>query len=695
MVGIDRAAGDAADNQMSARDESPVVLPSTVLAALAHARTPLWVYDIDRCHLLWANQTGLRLWRAESLDELRERDLRVDMSATVAQRLRQYQTDFERGTETFSEVWTLYPSGEPVTLQVTFMGLRLADGRMAMLCEGLLAVDNTPEAIRSVEALLHTSVMISLYDESGNAIYRNPAARRSTDAARDAFGQRFVDGADRARIEAELVANGEASLVTNVRTDRGVVAHEVVVRRCLDAVTGQPALLVSETDVSSLLEAESRARFLAQHDVLTGLSNRTMVRVEFDRLLRMAAQSPATAGLRIGMLYIDMDRFKLVNDSLGHAIGDELLIAIAERLRGALAGGEFIARVGGDEFLILAAQANASRAWLQDIVNRACAEFRDPVQVGNVFWRVTPSIGIAVYPDDGGDVTTLMRRADLAMYEAKRLGGNDAAWFHVSLEQRLRQRLDLERELHDALEQAQFELRYQPRVAVAGNRIVGAEALVRWRHPRRGLLPPREFIPLCEDTGLIRPLGLWIADEAMRQQARWQASGLLLPVSINISAQQMMANDFADALVGLLAEHHRDPQQIELEVTESMLLGPDTVASHTLEQLIESGFRIAIDDFGTGYSNLANLERYRVDTLKIDRSFIVTLDTASPITDLILGMARMLNMNVVAEGVDDARQLDWLREHGCQEYQGYLHSEPMTADELWQRLGGTVSDRES
>jgi diguanylate cyclase (GGDEF)-like protein len=677
---------NAGQNQMSALGES-VVLPDAVLAALTYAQTPLWVYDIDNGRHLWANQSGLRLWRAESLAELCTRDMRLDMSATVAQRLRQYQADFARGTETFSEVWTLYPKGEPVTLQVTFMGLPLADGRMAMLCEGLLAMENTPEAIRSVEALLHTSVMISLYDESGNAIYRNPAARRSAEAGRDAFSQRFIEGADRQRIEAALAAGGEASLITNVRTERGVVAHEVVVRQCHDAVTGQPARLVSETDVSSLLEAESEALFLAQHDVLSGLPNRAMVRVEFDRLLRTAAQPQTASDLQIGMLYIDMDRFKLVNDSLGHAIGDELLIAISERLRRSLVGGEFIARVGGDEFLILVAHPNGGRAWLQEIVNRACAEFRDPVQVGEIFWRVTPSVGIAVYPDDGRDVTTLMRRADLAMYEAKRLGGNGAVWFNMAMDQRLQQRLELERELHDALEKSQFELHYQPRVAVTDNRIVGAEALVRWRHPSRGLIPPREFIPLCEDTGLIKPLGLWIAGEAMRQQARWQAAGIRLPISINISAQQMMAPFFVDAMVALLAEHHRNPQQIELEVTESMLLGPDTDASRTLERLIEAGFRIAIDDFGTGYSNLANLERYRVDTLKIDRSFIVTLDTASPITDLILGMARMLNMKVVAEGVDSPRQLHWLRERGCQEYQGFLHSEPMTADALWQRLG--------
>ena len=667
-----------------------VILPDAVIAALSHAQTPLWIYDIDNGRHLWANQSALRLWRADTLAELCARDMRPDMSPAVGQRLRQYQSDFAGGTETFTELWTLYPKGEPVTLQVTFMGLRLGDGRMGMLCEGMLAMESAPEAVRSVEALLHTSVMISLYDEAGNALYRNPAARRSAGAGRDAFNQRFVETADRERIEASLAAHGEASLITNVRTDRGVIAHEVVVRHCLDAVTGQPARLVSETDVSSLLEAESEALFLAQHDVLSGLPNRAMVRVEFDRLLRNAAQSGAQGELRIGMLYIDMDGFKLVNDSLGHAIGDELLIASSERLRQSLAGGEFIARVGGDEFLILAAHAAGGRAWLQEIVDRACAEFRDPVPVGNIFWRVTPSLGIAVYPDDGRDVTTLMRRADLAMYEAKRLGGNGAVWFNMSMDQRLQQRLELERELHDALEKSQFELHYQPRVAVADNRIVGAEALVRWRHPLRGLIAPRDFIPLCEDTGLIKPLGLWIAGEAMRQQARWQAAGILLPVSINISAQQMMAPFFVEAMVALLAKHQRSPQHIELEVTESMLLGPDTEASRTLERLIEAGFRIAIDDFGTGYSNLANLERYRVDTLKIDRSFILTLDTASPITDLILGMARMLKMKAVAEGVDDPRQLSWLRERGCQEYQGFLHSEPMTADALWARLGGSV-----
>lgn len=406
-------------------------------ALMDRLTTPAWVFDIDRSRVAWANRAALEVWQAATLAELVGRDLSKDMSVSVAQRLRQYQEDFEKQNATFSELWTLYPKGEPKTLRVVYSGIRFRDGRMGMFCEGVVHNSQTPDTLRSAEALLHASVMISLYDRNGQPLYHNPAARAHVGGARALLGSRFVDGADHRKITALLEREGEARVVARVRTADVVRWHEITARECRDAVTGSPAILISEVDVSDLKLTEQKAHFLALHDVLTGLKSRAYVQQEFQTLLEAAklAEEP------LGFLFIDIDRFKDINDTLGHAIGDELLIEVSRRLQAAVREGDVVARAGGDEFLVLLREAR-HRDTLNEIADRIRWELSKPMLVQARALQVTASIGISLFPEDGRDVDALMKSADLALYQAKDGGRNCHRYFSRTMKERAEERLD-------------------------------------------------------------------------------------------------------------------------------------------------------------------------------------------------------------------------------------------------------------
>ncbi len=639
--------------------------------------TPVWVFDIDQSRVVWANQAALEVWRARSLLELTARDLGKDMSVSVRNRLRQYQEDFEKHNASFSEVWTLYPKGEPQTLRVIYSGIRLPDGRMAMFCEGLAHRSETPDTLRSAEALLHATVMISLYDAEGRPLYRNPAARADTGSLDAPLAARFVDDADHQKVRMWLNQRGEARLVARVRAASGIRWHEITARECRDAVTGSPAVLISEVDVSDLKETEEKAHFLALHDVLTGLRNRAYVQQEFQALLDGAGAQAE----RIGLLFVDVDRFKTINDSLGHAVGDELLIEIAQRLQASVREGDVVARAGGDEFLVLLRQSSDLDR-LSAIADRIRQELSTPVVAEGHELQVTVSIGVSVFPNDGTDIDTLMKSADLALYQAKDSGRNCHRYFSPAMREHAETRLETESSLRRAVEQGEFELFYQPRVSIAEDRIVGAEALLRWRHRVKGLVGPNHFISVCEETGLIEPIGAWVLETAARQQRVWQERGHPIAVSVNLSPRQFGNERLLPLVRRTIAETGCDPSRIELEITESILMGNDDKVRETLEELSDLGFAVSIDDFGTGYSNLAYIQRYPVTCLKIDRSFIADLKTNNAITELIISMCKLINAKIVAEGVETEEQLAWLRAKKCHEYQGYLFSRPVPVHEF-------------
>ncbi|PXW95809.1 diguanylate cyclase/phosphodiesterase [Sphaerotilus hippei] len=653
-----------------------------VLEQLSHAT---WIFDFDRLCIHWANRQALKLWRADTLEALVARDLSVDLSDTVARRLHQYQSDLVDTDTRFTECWTIYPEGRPCAMLVEFSGIRLGDGRLALFCEHLADHGNNPAMLRSTEALTHTTVMITLYSRAGGVLYSNPAAREAAPAGREQR-HRFVREQDYHALMLALHLQGRCRLIAPVLTSRGERWHEVSGHRCRDAVTGEPSWLISEVDVSDLKRTEARAQHLADHDALTGLPNRHYVTHGFQHQL----ESIGRAGEQAALIFIDLDRFKHVNDSLGHAAGDELLVEMANRLRSAVRHNDRVARLGGDEFLVLAT-ADDIAGYVEQLSSRLLKVLSQPGAVRNTEVQVTPSLGVSIYPQDGTDIHTLMRHADLAMYRAKDAGRNRVAYFAPEMTAAAQKRLTMESELRHALERREFVVYYQPRVDVRSNRICGAEALVRWQHPKRGLIAPGVFISYAEDCGLIGELGAQVLEIAARQQARWQAQGLDLAVSVNLSPRQFLEGTLVEEMRRTVEATGCDPRRIELEITESVLLGNDDSTVETLEQLAGMGFRIAVDDFGTGYSNLAYLQRYPIDCLKIDRSFISkVVDSAQPIAGLIITMCRMLGVQMVAEGVETQSQLDWLKQQDCHQYQGYLFSHPLPATAFEALLPGRL-----
>ncbi len=448
---------------------------------------------------------------------------------------------------------------------------------------------------------------------------------------------------------------------------------------------GTPRLLGVAQDVTAQIEAERRIEHLAYHDVLTGLPNRALFS---DRLGQALAQARRDGSLVV-VLYVDLDNFKTINDTLGHPIGDRLLQVVAARLGDGLREGDTVCRHGGDEFLVLLPRV-AHQGDAAEVATKLCRVLHEPMEVGGHRLQVTATIGVSVFPDDSGDEDTLVRHADIALYSAKAAGKNTWHFFNADMARGLQQHRQLENDLREALERGEFRLQYQPQIELASGRVVGVEALLRWRHPRRGEVPPAEFIPVAEHIHLILPLGEWVLATACAQLARWQADGLPpLRVSVNLSARQLQDAELPAKVRRVLGDTGIDPALVELEVTESAVMQSTGLALHALESLRAVGVSLAIDDFGTGYSSLGALKHYPFARLKIDRVFIRDLPDGSEedaIVRAILAMARALRLAVIAEGVETQGQLDFLRRIGCDEVQGYLTGRPCEPEAIATRL---------
>jgi diguanylate cyclase (GGDEF)-like protein len=415
---------------------------------------------------------------------------------------------------------------------------------------------------------------------------------------------------------------------------------------------------------------------------LTGLPNRRMfaerVQAEMNRTVR--------GGSRFALLWLDLDRFKTINDSMGHAFGDQLLIAVSERLSSIADKPEHVFRMGGDEFTWLLPSASENEA--EEAAQRLIEAFKHPFRIGPSAFHVSVSVGIALFPDDGNSLDMLQQNADTAMYSAKTSGSGWVRYF-PDMNRKAKERLLLENDLRIALELGQFRLVYQPLVELETGRLVGTEALLRWRHPQRGEIPPSEFIPLCEENGFIVPLGEWALRTACLQLKEWQNKGYPpIVMAVNLSIRQFRQHDLCERIAGLLEETGLDASLLELEITESIMADVG-YASRTLERLKAIGVRISIDDFGTGYSSLHYLKRFPIDKLKIDRSFVsdVLVDrNDAAIVSGIAAMARNLNLKVTAEGVESEGQVSFLKRHNCQEAQGYYFSKPVAPETLEQLL---------
>ncbi|HXC40202.1 MAG TPA: EAL domain-containing protein [Burkholderiales bacterium] len=433
-------------------------------------------------------------------------------------------------------------------------------------------------------------------------------------------------------------------------------------------------------DITARKEAEARIQYLATHDGLTGLPNRTM----FGQVLELAVKSGQRYSRSFAVMFIDLDRFKIINDTLGHAAGDVLLKEIAARFSGCLRAGDVLARLGGDEFVVLVQEVtDAAQAGV--VARKILSEAIKPVTILGQECRVTASVGVCLYPDGGSDEQALMKNADSAMYVAKEEGKNNFQFYEPGRRSPSLERMTLEAHLRVALERGEFLLHYQPKVDMQG-RITGMEALLRWRQPEMGLLQPLQFIALAEETGLIVPIGRWVMRTACAQNAAWQKQGLPpLCMAVNLSPRQFHDPELISDVAAALADTGLEPRWLELEITEGMVMHDIDRAARLLEAIKELGVKIALDDFGTGYSSLAQLKRFPIDTLKVDRSFIRALPNDAEdkaITAAILAMGQSLSLTIVAEGVETPEQESFLRAHACDQMQGYYFGKPVSPDEF-------------
>ena len=433
-------------------------------------------------------------------------------------------------------------------------------------------------------------------------------------------------------------------------------------------------------DISQFKDYQTRLEFLATHDALTGLPNRTLLRDRLDEAISRAQRD----GLEVAVLFLDLDRFKSINDTLGHSVGDELLGLVATRLRNAVRDVDTVSRMGGDEFAIILGDCRDSSDVatlahkLRELISHCFV-----VETRELF--VTASIGISCYPQDGTDAATLLKNADIAMYRAKESGPNLYQFFSPDMNAQASEFMAMANSLHQAVERGEFMLEFQPRHELATGRITGVEALLRWRHPEIGLVYPDRFIPLAEETGIIVPLGEWALATACAQARIWERAGIRLPVAINLSTRQFRERDLVARIQAIIEASQVSPSLVEVEITESLMMQDPANASRMLGELRALGVESAIDDFGTGYSSLAYLKALPVKYLKIDQSFVRDLpgdpsDVA--ILRTVIAIARSLDLRLIAEGVENAAQRAFLLAEGCEQAQGYYFSRPMQAEVL-------------
>ena len=450
--------------------------------------------------------------------------------------------------------------------------------------------------------------------------------------------------------------------------------------------SGEPIRLAgSNADISRRKAAESVIKKMAYYDALTGLPNRALIEEKTCSQLLKAKQNNG----KLALIYMDLDNFKTVNDTLGHMAGNELLKIIGDLMSNAMKEFESVARIGGDEFVFLLSSVTSIEK-ISDFAKEIMKLVKKPLIISNKEFHLTASIGIALYPDDGKDFNTLMKNADIAMYYAKGQGKNRYEFFTTEMNSRLIEKLELEESLRSAIKNNEFKVFYQPQINIETGKIDGMEALVRWIHPQKSIISPIKFIPLAEDTGLIIPIGDIVLREACMQNKLWQQAGYTpLRVAVNLSAKQFEQENLVEIIKTVLEETGLEPQWLELEITESILMKNLDFSIGVLNNLRSMGIHVSLDDFGTGYSSLNYLKRLPIDTLKIDKSFVdnITIDPKDEIiARAIIELAHKMDLKIIAEGVEYTQQFDFLKEHKCDKVQGFLFSKPIPSEEFEQLL---------
>ncbi len=576
-------------------------------------------------------------------------------------------------------------------------GVRDASGRVVAI-EGI--VEDITARVESEQALREAERRYrSLFDNAIEGIFRttpdgryldaNPALARIygfatpqelVESLRDIKSQLYVDAGRREEFMRIIKTRGEISGFESrvYRKNGDVIWISENARAVFDDEGRVLHYEGTVEDITERRQNQARIEQQANYDSLTGLANRSLLN---DRL-QQAIYSAASYGARLAVVFVDLDRFKYINDTLGHDVGDRLLQVMAERFTSAVAASDTVARLGGDEFVLLL-HGQAGPDTVTTILERLLPTISAPLRYGQSDLEVTCSIGVALYPDDGSDPATLLKHADSAMYRAKEQGRNNYQFFTEDLNRAIKERFDLESQLRRALERGQFELYYQPRVDMTSRKIIGTEALIRWHLPGRGMVSPATFIPVAEEIGLIGPISEWVLETACAQNKRWHDAGLPCVVSVNISPQQFRGDGLVPLIAGVLSDTGMDARCLEIEITESTVMHAGERMVEMLHAIKKLGVRIAVDDFGTGYSSLSYLKRFPVDRLKVDRSFVQHIADADDavIVRAIIALGHNLGLKVVAEGVETEEQIEFLRVNGCDELQGYFFSKPVSA---WQ-----------
>jgi diguanylate cyclase (GGDEF)-like protein len=586
-------------------------------------------------------------------------------------------------------------SGAAAVLGISIVAALAASSRQQLIAKSTAELANQAAHLRA--ALMNMSQGLAMYDRDQRLLVSNTRYAEmcgiSAEEARQGITFRallqlrvrhgcYPEGSEPEDEIVELMASLERgsthSQVTKLPGGRFIAVSNY-------AMPGG-GWLVTHEDITERRRDEARIAFLAQHDVLTTLPNHALLHERMEHALAGMRES----GRRLAVFMLDLDRFKEVNDTLGHSMGDALLKAVTDRLRSCVRETDMIARLGGDEFSIVqqvtepAVEAAALARRIQDAVAA-------PFDLDGHHVSIGISIGIAIAPEDGADPDELLKNADLALYRAKSEARGVFRFFEAEMDRRMQDRRSLERDMRNALANGEFVLHYQPLVNIERNEISGFEALLRWTHPERGTIAPADFIPLAEETGLIVPIGEWVLRQACADAAAWPRH---LKIAVNVSVAQFKSRDFVELVVGTLAASGVAPERLELELTESLMLQDEHGSLAILNRLHKHGVRIALDDFGTGYSSLSYLQRFPFDKIKIDRCFITDIaepDGSSSIVQAVVTIAADRHMTTTAEGVETEQQRDLLRELGCSEMQGYLFSPPKPAAEIRPML---FADRE-
>lgn len=681
--------------------------------ALRHARSFLdsivehipdmvFVKDARDLRCVLVNRTGKQLFGITD-DECRGKGYEaLFLPAQAAQMVaRDYEVLASKQPLDIPEETILLASGDARVLHTQKIPMLDAHGN----AEYLLTISQDISERKQVEQALRASEqrfrliaenvsdLIAVVNSNGKRLYNSPSYRYlfGDDVllpGSDSFAQIHVD--DREQViqhfhDTVKTGQGRPAQFRFILPDGNVRFIESQGNAVRSESGEVDRIIIVSRDVTDRLSADERLRHLAHHDLLTDLPNRVLMRDRIEQSLMQAQRSITRAAI----LFIDLDHFKNINDLLGHTVGDQLLREVAQRLKRCVRESDTVSRQGGDEFIVLL-QGLPKRAIVVATAEKILEAFSQPFTVGNHTLEVTASIGVSVYPDDGVDAETLLRNADTAMYHAKASGRHGYQFFNVELEHAVRHRVDLGKRLREAIDQGEFRLYYQPRIDLATGAITSTEALVRWDHPELGLIGPMQFIPYAEESGLIVNLGKWILREACRQNEAWRRIGYPdLRVAVNVSGRQFRQHDFVQAVSTILAQTQLPSDALELELTETVFMQEAEHTNDVFSRLRDMGVQLAIDDFGIGYSNLSYLKRFGVDRLKIDQSFIRDLATDrndAAIVIAIMAMARTLQIEVTAEGVETEEQLQFLRNQGCSEAQGYLFSHPLPAEELEQRL---------